>query len=125
MKSKNALQSLAAAGKAAAAESRSVAADKLRAPAVARSAPSSAKTGGAAGQESTAAAPARERVALYLGATESQKLQEMRLAVVGAGLKTSDNSLVLTALRCVDLKDKERFVAQYKAVQSEDGRRKG
>ncbi len=100
---KNTLESLAAAGKAAAAESRTAAVGKLQ---TAPSA-SSSSTGpqrASAGKGSDAQSQERERLNLYLTGSDASILRDLRrMIVIETGDAASGNALILTALRALDL----------------------
>ena len=112
--SKNTLQALAAAGKAAAAVAHTNAVDKL-------SSPPGKKVGVTAKAEATE----RERLNLYLTGSDATILRELRKMVVNAtGDAASGNALILTALWALDLKQSARLLELYSEVKADDARRK-
>ena len=115
--SKSTLQSLAAAGKAAAAVAHTNAVDKL-------SAAPGKKSGPKARGEAVESLE-RERLNLYLTGSDVTILRELRKMVVNAtGDAASGNALILTALRALDLKQSARLLELYRGVKADDARRK-
>jgi hypothetical protein len=115
--SKNTLQALAAAGKAAAAVAHTNAVDKLS------SVPG--KKSGVTAKAKPAEATERERLNLYLTGSDATILRELRKMVVNAtGDAASGNALILTALRALDLKQSARLLELYSQVKADDARRK-
>ncbi len=71
------------------------------------------------------AGPERERLNCYLTGDDAEKLREMRKLVVNAtGDVASGNSLILTALRALDLTDRERILELHAEVIAGDRRRR-
>jgi hypothetical protein len=128
--SKNTLQSLTAAAKAATDVSRAEVHERIAALPPSAFLPSSQDTAhgearSAAARRQAVSGPTRSRLNLYLTTRDDDLIKVLRKVVVNAtGESASDNALVLTALRTIDLSMTEALVRSYKTVLADDLRRK-
>jgi hypothetical protein len=67
----------------------------------------------------------RARLNCYLTGADAAKLRELRKLIVSeTGEVVSGNSLLVTALRALDLSEKARILKTHAEVQQEDRRRR-